>query len=519
MSMEQKPSKTTPWNQPLPVFPAIMIIIFVALGFSTWVRNEIIKTNDALVAAPISALSNMTQGTVTLSSPNGGEIWAPGSTRAITWEFTGNPANIKIDLFKGSKISRTIIRSTPADTGIYYWNVPSGQAIGDEYKIVISSAGNPTITDSSDLSFAINHNTGAESAVDYIIDTPGTVIRDITITVSGGVIIAADDVTLQNVSIICTGDAPNQDGIRAIGVDNLKIRLASIRGCGRHGIYLKNSSGHDIAEGIIAHVGKEAVMFDNINNSWLIGWELHAGVALTHGSHDNRIISTIVRGNGQGKNTSPYPYYISADSYSNQIARSRTRDNNQKAKTVLSENPDNLWYQNVCNEVEGYAGCFFRDPKELDANYGDPNMFSPRIWSICTEATTGTRFSCDFKSYAKANEDPRVKAGDVLIIDSKTGPANVAPSITITKPLWLIGNLMGQKGEYACEVNIGDGSTATGISVASTGVRLENIQIDPTVSMRPDTQLVNVSIKNNKNKWNLVGTEKAIVPRLTPPGC
>lgn len=501
------------------MFPALVIITFMALGFGTWVRNEIIKTNDALVAAPLEAFSSMADGALVLSSPNGMEVWAPGQTHAITWEFMNDPGNIKIDLFKGNKVSRTIIRLTPARTGVYYWNVPSGQTIGDDYKIAISSASNPAINDSSDSYFSINHSGGTESMVDYIIDTPGTIVKDRTITVSGSVVVAADDVTFQNVSIICTGDTQDQDGIRAVGVDNLKIRLASIRGCGRHGIYLKNGTGHDIAEGKIASVGKEAVVFDNINESWLIGWELRGGVAFRNGSHHNRVISTIVIGNGAGKNTSPYPYYISADSHHNQIVRSRTRDNDQKAKTVFSENPDNLWYQNVCNEVKGYAGCFFRDKENDDANYGDPNLFSPRIWSICTKATTGNRFNCDFESYNKANEDSRVKPGDVLVIDSKTGPSNVAPPITITKPLWLIGNLMGQKGEYACEINVGDGSTATGVSVASTGVRVENIQIDPTVSMRPDTQLVNVSIRNDKNKWNLVGTERSIVPRLTPPGC
>lgn len=499
----------------------VLAIVITIAFFIILINKEVSKKLNLSLTAAVSDAGTQT---ITVASPNGGETWTTNRTKSIAWIFRGT-GNVKIDLMQGNKVTRTIIRSMPGEAGSYNWNVPSGQIPADDYKIRVSSVNNTSINDASDNSFHItmgksNGGDGdIETPADYIISTPGTIIKDKIISVSGSVIIVADDVTLKNVVIKCTGSSPTQDGISAINVNRLKVRLAVIDGCNRHGIYLKGGTGHDIAEGMISQIGADAVVFDNTSDSWLIGWELRGGIALKNGSHDNRIIANIVVATGQGKNHSSYPYSISADSYGNQIVRSRTRDNAKSAMTIISENPNNLWFQNVCDEVTGYANCFFRNERALDGDYGDRTKFSPRIWSICSEATTGHAFICDFETYEEATRDPSVNDGDVLVIDSKTSPKNIIPPITVSRPLWLIGNIMAQKGNYACEINIGDGSTSSGITVTSPGVRIENLQFDPSLLIRPDTDFVNIKTKNSTGHWVLIDTGRSLMPRLVPPGC
>jgi hypothetical protein len=460
--------------------------------------------------------SQAATSSIAVQIPNGGETWAVGSSQVIAWISAGVD-NVRIDLLRSGQVVRNIVSSASAGLGRYNWKVPSNQPLGTDYAVRVSDAANTAVKDESDAPFEIV-SSGAAAAGDYLIATPGAVIKDQTITVSGSVIIAADDVTLHNVVIKCRGTASDEDGIRAVNVHRLKVRLVLVDGCKRHGIFLQNGSGHDIAEGEIRNVGKEAVVFDGVSESWLIGWELRGGVALRNASHHNRVIATIVVGNGQGSNSSPYPYSISVDSYANQIVRSRARDSGTNAATVISQNPDNLFYQDICEKVSGYARCYFLDNRALDGNYGDPSKFSPRIWTICSQASTANAFACDFGTYNQAALDPRVRAGEILVMDSKTISKNIVPPLVIAKPLWLIGEIMAQKGNYACNVNVGDGTRA-GITITAPGVRIENMQVNLAPALPSDTDIVNIRIKDSSGRWTVMGVSKPVAPQPLPPGC
>ena len=62
--------------------------------------------------------------TIQLTSPNGGESWTGGTTRAITWTYT-NIDNIKIEYSLNNGLSWTVISaSTPASALSYNWVVP-----------------------------------------------------------------------------------------------------------------------------------------------------------------------------------------------------------------------------------------------------------------------------------------------------------------------------------------------------------------------------------------------------------
>jgi hypothetical protein len=91
-------------------------------------------------------------GSLTVTSPNGGESWVRGTTHAITWASIGSVgANVKIELLKSGVVKGTI--TTPND-GSYSWTIGSSN-LGTDYKVRITSTSNSAITDSSDNNFAI----------------------------------------------------------------------------------------------------------------------------------------------------------------------------------------------------------------------------------------------------------------------------------------------------------------------------------------------------------------------------
>jgi hypothetical protein len=82
-------------------------------------------------------------GEVIISSPNGGESWQAGETRAITWTDNINE-NVKID-------------STSSD-GTYNWDIPFSLESGTDYRVKITSINDPGISDFSDADFTIAGN-------------------------------------------------------------------------------------------------------------------------------------------------------------------------------------------------------------------------------------------------------------------------------------------------------------------------------------------------------------------------
>jgi hypothetical protein len=93
-----------------------------------------------------------------LTSPNGGQHWQAGSTQTISWSAVSPAGIVFIDLYDGSSLRARIGEAATTD-GQFTW--PVSPYVGDStnYRVKISAAAYPAITDSSDAPFEIYGST------------------------------------------------------------------------------------------------------------------------------------------------------------------------------------------------------------------------------------------------------------------------------------------------------------------------------------------------------------------------
>lgn len=93
-------------------------------------------------------------GTITVASPNGGEVWAKSSTENITWTSSGEVGNVKI-LYStdGGYRNWTTIVSSTANDGSYAWKLPD--ILADDCLVKVRDAVNSQISDVSNGLFVI----------------------------------------------------------------------------------------------------------------------------------------------------------------------------------------------------------------------------------------------------------------------------------------------------------------------------------------------------------------------------
>ncbi len=91
---------------------------------------------------------------ITVTSPNGGENWAVGSSKNITWTSTGSIANVKIEYSVNSGSTWTTIVASTANTGTYAWTVPNNPAT--TCRVRVSDAAASATNDVSNANFTIS---------------------------------------------------------------------------------------------------------------------------------------------------------------------------------------------------------------------------------------------------------------------------------------------------------------------------------------------------------------------------
>ncbi len=116
------------------------------------------RMNAVLDGTRSGLVSGSTTPTITVTAPNGGENWTVGTSRSITWTFTGTIANVKIEYSINSGSTWTAIVSSTGNTGSYAWTVPNNPAT--TCRVRVSDAANAVTNDISNANFTISSGGG-----------------------------------------------------------------------------------------------------------------------------------------------------------------------------------------------------------------------------------------------------------------------------------------------------------------------------------------------------------------------
>ncbi|HEX6369689.1 MAG TPA: lamin tail domain-containing protein [Longimicrobium sp.] len=155
--------------------------------------DSFIGSYDASTSDHFPVLSRYTFGSggggttpaVQMTAPNGGESWAGGSARTLTWTSSA-VANVKLEYTLNGSTWSVITASTAASAGSYAWTVPNTASTAA--RVRVSDAANAALTDASDAPFTIT-----------VSSTPAQVILNEIMANEAGSNVALEFVELVNV--------------------------------------------------------------------------------------------------------------------------------------------------------------------------------------------------------------------------------------------------------------------------------------------------------------------------------
>ncbi|MGD2089856.1 MAG: M43 family zinc metalloprotease [Candidatus Aminicenantes bacterium] len=98
-----------------------------------------------------------TQPTITVTSPNGGEVLTAGSTYTIKWTSTGSLGHVKIEYTSNNGSNWSTVTSSTSNDKAYSWKVPDITSTKCKVRVKEAADGNPA--DISDAVFTITKST------------------------------------------------------------------------------------------------------------------------------------------------------------------------------------------------------------------------------------------------------------------------------------------------------------------------------------------------------------------------
>jgi len=121
-------------------------------AISTQCRVRVSDVNDS--SANDSSDNNFKiRGDLIITSPNGGERWAVGTTQVITWDRIGSIAYVMLDYSDNGGTTFVPVTASTPNSGSYSWAVPD--AITTHALVKVTDASDLTVTDTSDTEFKI----------------------------------------------------------------------------------------------------------------------------------------------------------------------------------------------------------------------------------------------------------------------------------------------------------------------------------------------------------------------------
>ena len=157
--------------------------------------DSFVSSYDASTSDHFPVLSRYTFGSgtvggpasVTVTSPNGGESWAGGSARSLTWTSSG-VSNVKLEYTLDGATWNLITGSTAAAAGSYAWTVPNTASTAA--RVRASDVASAATSDVSNAAFTITAT---------VVTTPAQVIINEILANEAGSNTAGEFVELVNV--------------------------------------------------------------------------------------------------------------------------------------------------------------------------------------------------------------------------------------------------------------------------------------------------------------------------------
>jgi subtilisin family serine protease len=101
------------------------------------------------------SIVTVTNPTITVTSPNGGETWDADTVHNITWTSTGTVGNVKIEYSYNNGSSWNSVSSSTANDGSHSWTLPHINFTNCKVRISEASDGSPTDTSNAVFSILI----------------------------------------------------------------------------------------------------------------------------------------------------------------------------------------------------------------------------------------------------------------------------------------------------------------------------------------------------------------------------
>ena len=98
-------------------------------------------------------VGNILPAVITVTSPNGGEVWTAGTAKSVAWTTQGILTNVKIDYTINGGSTWKVIAASATNTGLYAWTVPA--VVSADCLVRVGAVGGGAPRDSSDAPFTI----------------------------------------------------------------------------------------------------------------------------------------------------------------------------------------------------------------------------------------------------------------------------------------------------------------------------------------------------------------------------
>jgi endonuclease/exonuclease/phosphatase family metal-dependent hydrolase len=138
----------------------------------TYISSYDATTSDHFPVLTRYTFGSGSAGSVTVTSPNGGESWAGGSVRNVTWTSSG-VTNVKLEYTLNGSTWTQIVASTAASAGSYAWTLPA--TASTTARVRVTSTASAAVTDASNAAFTITAATPASVILNEIMaNEPGS---------------------------------------------------------------------------------------------------------------------------------------------------------------------------------------------------------------------------------------------------------------------------------------------------------------------------------------------------------